>query len=67
MGRVAPRYQEATNESEVREYEKVRRQFMKQLCGDNKKPTGRGRPSEQTERALLIKQRIVDKLSAGKL
>eukprot|EP01035_Chromulina_nebulosa_P001212 gene1212-1632_t len=62
---VAKRYQEATNESTLRDHDDIKRHFIEKLCNRGMKPTGRSTKSEEVDRAQAIQARILQESSIG--
>jgi hypothetical protein len=63
---VALAYQEQAREDEPRNTDDLKRHWVKNLCQNMKKPTGRpGENSDRTHRCIAIERKIMEKTHAG--
>ena len=63
---VALAYQEQAREDEPRNSDDLKRHWVKNLCQNMKKPTGRpGENSDRTHRCIAIERKIMEKTHAG--
>jgi hypothetical protein len=66
---VAEAYQEASRERTVRSGEDIRRHWLRKLCNNMKKPTGRTgeTAADRIHECIAIERRIMDKTYSGML
>jgi hypothetical protein len=62
---VADRYKTASGEVKLREYGDVKRHFYENLCDKGRKPTGSAAPKPESQKALEIYRRILQRENAA--